>query len=104
MVVYMYYIYSLETVAQDVKETQENVDQLDTRVTGTELAVETLATKVDQHEDDIQELGETVDTVTERVDFAEKDIEETKVKVEEIDNKVFIKQHDSLPVEYNICI
>ena len=95
MTVHMYidfYIYSLETVAQDIKETQEDVDQLDTRVTGTEGAVETLTTRVDQHEDDIQELGETVDTVTQRVDFAEKDIEETKVKVEEVDNKVYIKQ------------
>ncbi|CAG2251519.1 unnamed protein product [Mytilus edulis] len=78
---------SLETVAQDVKETQEDVDQLDERVTGTEGAVVGLTTRVDEHDENIEELGEGLDTVTQRVDFAEKDIEETKIKVEEVDMK-----------------
>ncbi|XP_076104784.1 uncharacterized protein LOC143073258 isoform X2 [Mytilus galloprovincialis] len=78
---------SLETVAQDVKETQEDVDQLDERVTNTEGAVVGLTTRVDEHDENIEELGEGLDTVTQRVDFAEKDIEETKIKVEEVDMK-----------------
>jgi uncharacterized protein YoxC len=86
-VIFLYF--SLQTIAQDVKETQEDVDQLDERVTGTEGAVENLATRVDEHDDNVQELAETIDTVTQRVDFAEKDIEETKIKVEEVDNKVY---------------
>ncbi|XP_071169778.1 uncharacterized protein [Mytilus edulis] len=78
---------SLETVAQDVRETQEDVDQLDERVTSTEGAVVGLTTRVDEHDENIEELGEGLDTVTQRVDFAEKDIEETKIKVEEVDMK-----------------
>lgn len=84
------YNFSLETVAQDVRETQEDVDQLDERVTNTEGAVVGLTTRVDEHDENIEELGEGLDTVTQRVDFAEKDIEETKIKVEEVDMKVFI--------------
>ncbi|CAC5411110.1 unnamed protein product [Mytilus coruscus] len=78
---------SLEKVDQNIKETQEGVDKLDQRVTGTEKVVGDLTTRVDEHDENIQELGEGLDTVTQRVDFAEKDIEETKIKVEEIDMK-----------------
>lgn len=81
---------SLETVVQDVKETKDNVEQLDQRVTGTNVAVVGLTTRVDIHDENIEELGEGLDTVTQRVDFAEKDIEKTKIKVEEVDMKVFI--------------
>jgi hypothetical protein len=35
-------------------------------VTGTEGAVENLATRVDEHDDNVQELAETIDTVTQR--------------------------------------
>ncbi|XP_052098985.1 uncharacterized protein LOC127733711 [Mytilus californianus] len=78
---------SLEKVDQNIKETQEGVDKLDQRVTGTEKVVGDLTTRVDEHDENIQELGEGLDTVTQRVDFAEKDIEETKIKVQEIDMK-----------------
>ncbi|XP_071171147.1 uncharacterized protein [Mytilus edulis] len=78
---------SLETVVQDVKETKDNVEQLDQRVTGTNVAVVGLTTRVDIHDENIEELGEGLDTVTQRVDFAENDIEKTKIKVEEVDMK-----------------
>ncbi|CAG2243082.1 unnamed protein product [Mytilus edulis] len=78
---------SLETVVQDVKETKDNVEQLDQRVTVTNVAVVGLTTRVDIHDENIEELGEGLDTVTQRVDFAEKDIEKTKIKVEEVDMK-----------------
>lgn len=81
---------SLETVVQDVKETKDNVEQLDQRVTGTNVAVVGLTTRVDIHDENIEELGEGLDTVTQRVEFAENDIEKTKIKVEEVDMKVFI--------------
>ena len=88
LLILMIFFYSLETVEQDVKDTNIAVDKIDQRLTGNEETVAVLSTQVEQQGADIQELGEGLDTVQQRVDLAEKDIEETKIKVEEVDMKV----------------
>ncbi|KAL5004109.1 hypothetical protein ScPMuIL_017565 [Solemya velum] len=78
---------SLAAVHDEVKQQQEDIEDLDERVDDAEVAVAGLVIQVDKHEDDIQEVKKDVAQVEERVEEVEEDLGETKVKVEEIDNK-----------------
>ena len=80
--------FSVESIAEDLQQQQEDIEELDTKVDATIDTVVTIGDKVIEHDKEIGELGEGLERVEERVDDVEEDLGDTKIKVEEIDNKV----------------
>lgn len=93
---WVFYHFSLATLSTDVKNVQEDVDQLDTRVTNTEENVVTIQNEVNEQKQDIEDIKEDVTKVEERVDNVENVVQETIEKVEEIDHKV--RRRKSIPL------
>ena len=85
---YSFRHFSVESIAEDLQQQQEDIEELDTKVDATIDTVVTIGDKVIEHDKEIGELGEGLERVEERVDDVEEDLGDTKIKVEEIDNKV----------------
>ena len=80
--------FSVENIAEDIQQQQEDIAELDTKVDTTIDTVVAIGDKVIEHDKEIGELGEGLEKIEERVDDVEDDLGETKLKVEEVDNKV----------------
>ena len=92
---------SVENIAEDLEQQQEDIADLDVKVDATIGTVITIGDKIIEHDKEIGELEEGLEQVEERVDDVEEDLGDTKIKVEEIDNKVHVinfvyKYRDSL--------
>ena len=79
---------SVEELFDDLKEQQEGLILLDTRLVNTEDNVDVLEGEVKGQYEQISEVKSDVVKVGDKVDVVEKDLEETKVKVDEVDKKV----------------
>ena len=85
----------MESIAEDLQQQQEDIEELDTKVDATIDTVVNIGEKVIEHDKEIGELGEGLERVEERVDDVEEDLGETKIKVEEVDNKVSLLNRSS---------
>ena len=81
-------ITSLETIAQEMTEQREDIDDLDDRVTATDGKVDSLTGEVNENKVAVAGLREDVDEQGEKLADLEEVVEETVEKVEEIDHKV----------------
>ena len=79
---------SVEQIAEEVQQQQEDIADLDEKVDVTIDTAVAIGDKVIEHDKEIGELEEGIEKIEERVDDVKEDMGEAKIKTEEIDNKV----------------
>ena len=80
--------YSLQFVKIMIEEIKDDVEELDERVTKTEVKVKVIKKTVKRHDEEIKDTKVALDEANTRVDVVKEEIVETKELMEEIDEKV----------------
>ncbi|XP_046550236.1 uncharacterized protein LOC124260037 [Haliotis rubra] len=78
---------SLESLAEDIKDVKEDVEELDTRVTRTEVGLVLLNQEVGEQREELDGVKVDVKAQGEKIDQLEETVDDTKAKVEELDGK-----------------
>ncbi|XP_048253085.1 uncharacterized protein LOC124147002 isoform X2 [Haliotis rufescens] len=78
---------SLESLAEEIKDVKEDVEELDTRVTHTEVGVVLVSQQVGQQKEELEEVKHNMEDHVEKIGQLEETVDDTKAKVEEIDGK-----------------
>jgi len=90
------FLVSLEGVSQNIQEQQKEIDQLDSRVTGTEDDVKQLTAEVEDNKQEIADVKDDVKKQGEQLEELAEVVEETVEKVEELDHKVSSPTYEEL--------
>ncbi|XP_046350461.2 uncharacterized protein LOC124131312 [Haliotis rufescens] len=78
---------SLAALSGDIKETQDDVKEIDTKVTDTQKNVKVVTKEVDKQKKEIKTVKKDVKTQGKKIVALEETVDETVAKVEEIDGK-----------------
>ncbi|XP_067664704.1 uncharacterized protein [Haliotis asinina] len=78
---------SLATLSEDIKDTQDDVQELDAKVTVTQKNVKVVTKEVGRQKKEIKTVKKDVKTQGKKIDTLEVTVDETVAKVEEIDGK-----------------
>ncbi|XP_050401057.2 uncharacterized protein LOC126817928 [Patella vulgata] len=78
---------SLETLAVGIDQQQDDIENLDTRVTTNEITINTVTEEVGKQKEDIIGIKYEVNEQGQRINVLGEVVEETVLKVEEIDQK-----------------
>ncbi|XP_046581549.1 uncharacterized protein LOC124288997 [Haliotis rubra] len=78
---------SLESLAEEIRDVKEDVEELDTRVTRTEVGLVLLSKEVGEQREELKGVKVDVKKQGKKVVRLEKTVDDTKAKVEELDGK-----------------
>ncbi|XP_046581524.1 LOW QUALITY PROTEIN: uncharacterized protein LOC124288969 [Haliotis rubra] len=78
---------SLESLVDEIKDVKDDVEELDTRVTTTEVGVVVVSQEVGQQRKDLTEVKHKVEDQGEKIGQLEETVDDAKAKVEELDGK-----------------
>ncbi|XP_067667248.1 uncharacterized protein [Haliotis asinina] len=78
---------NLESLVEEIKDVKDDVEELDTRMTTTEVGVVVISQEVGQQRKDLREVKHNVEEYGETIGQLVETVDDTKTKVEELDGK-----------------